>query len=119
MLLIFLFANTEIGQLLKLPVLIHHYFEHHNGKAGISLADFLDKHYGDDNSHPSPNNEHKKLPFKSHDLGFLQITLVFQPPGGFELQTGKPASSKEKICYTEGFYSSSISSRIWQPPKSF
>lgn len=117
-LLIFLFANTEIRQLLKLPVLIHHYLEHHDDDGGVSFADFLHKHYNEENSHPSTNNEHEKLPFKSHDLGFTQTTLVFQSPVGFELQTDKPASTKEKISYSEVFYSSSILSRIWQPPKS-
>jgi len=107
-----------MGQLLKLPILIHHYVEHHDDDDGISLADFLHKHYGEENSHPSPNNEHEKLPFKSHDLGFSQTTLVFQSPVGFELKRDNPVSTKISIGYSEGFYSSSILSRIWQPPKS-
>ena len=116
--LIFLCANTQIGQLLKLPVLIHHYLEHHDDDAGISLTDFLHKHYDEENSHPSPNNEHERLPFKSHDLGFSQTTLVFQSLVGFEFKNVKPVSTKISINYSEGFYSSSILSRIWQPPKS-
>jgi hypothetical protein len=117
--LFFLCANTEIGQLLKLPVLVHHYLEHHDDDdAGISLTDFLHKHYDEEKSHPSPGNEHEKLPFKSYDLGFLQTTLVFQPPVDFELNSDKPSATKATISYSEGFYSSSILSRIWQPPKS-
>jgi len=118
LLLFFLFANTEMGELLKLPVLIHHYLEHHDDDAGISFAGFLHKHYDEENSHPSPNNEHQKLPFKSHDLGFSQTTLVFQSPAVFELKIGNLLSTKINISYSEGFYSSSILSRIWQPPKS-
>ena len=106
-----------MGELLKLPVLIHHYLEHHDD-AGISFADFLHKHYDEENSHPSPNNEHEKLPFKSHDLGFSQTTLVLQSPAVFELKIGNLLSTKINISYSEGFYSSSILSRIWQPPKS-
>jgi hypothetical protein len=101
-----------------LPVLIHHYLEHHDDDASTSFAGFLNKHYNEENSHPSENNEHEELPFKSNDLGFSQTTLVFQPADSFEFQTDKPVSSKEKISYSEGFYSSSILSRIWQPPKS-
>lgn len=118
LLVILLCANTQVGQLLKLPVLIHHYFEHHYDGGGIPFADFLYKHYYDEKSHSSPNNEHERLPFKSHDLGFSQTTLVFQSPVAFDLQTDKPIATKEITSYSEGFYSSFISSRIWQPPKS-
>jgi len=117
-LLILLCANTETGQLLKLPGLIHHYLEHHKDDAGISFADFLHKHYDEEKNHPSHNNEHEKLPFKSHDLGFSQTTLVYQPMTGFEFKTDKPASTKGSVNYSTDFYSSSFLSRIWQPPKS-
>lgn len=115
---IFLCANTEMGQLLKLPVLIHHYLEHQDDDDGISFAKFLHKHYNEENSHSSPNNEHEKLPFKSHDLGFSQSVLVLQPPFSFEFRAETPVSAKQKLSFSEGFYLSSISSRIWQPPKS-
>lgn len=117
LLLIFMCANTELGQLLKLPVLIHHYLEHHNDDFSASFTDFLHKHYTEENSHPSTNNEHEKLPFKSQDVGFSQTTLIYQSPVGFELQLTKPASSKEKIIYTPNFYSSAILTKIWQPPR--
>jgi hypothetical protein len=117
-LLIFLCANTAIGQLLKLPVLIHHYLEHHDGDAGISFADFLYKHYTEEKPHPSENGEHENLPFKNYDPGLSQTSLLFQSPIGFELKAVNPISAKVNISYSEGFYSSSILSRIWQPPKS-
>lgn len=115
-LLIFLCANTEMGQLLKLPVLIHHYLEHHDDDEGVSFVNFLHKHYYEENSHPSPNNEHEKLPFKSHELGFSQATFIYQPPVGFELQIEK-LISKVNIIYSTAFHQTSILSRIWQPPK--
>ena len=117
-LLIFLFANTEMGQLLKLPVLIHHYLEHHDDDAGVSFVDFLHKHYAEQKSHPSANNEHEKLPFKSHDLRFSQITLAYQPLIGFEFKTDKLILAKVNIIYSTAFHPASILSRIWQPPKS-
>ena len=116
--LIFLCANTELGQLLKLPALIHHYLEHEEDDAGISFVSFLHKHYDEEKSHSSANNEHEKLPFKSHDLGFSQTNLIYQLPIGFELQRGKPISTKENIIYSPAFHPMSVLSRIWQPPKS-
>jgi hypothetical protein len=101
-----------------LPVLLHHYWEHHHDDASNSFADFLHKHYMGENSHPSANNEHEKLPFKSHSFGFIQTVLVYQAPVGFEFKTVKLIPAKENIIYSEAFYSSSVRSKIWQPPKS-
>lgn len=117
-LLIFLLANTEMGQLLKLPVLVHHYLEHHDDDAGNSFVDFLHKHYAEQKTHPSANNEHEKLPFKSHDLGFSQTILSYQPPVEFEFKIDKPIPIKENIIYSTAFHSSSALANIWQPPKS-
>ncbi len=117
-LLIFLCANTELGQLLKLPVLIHHYADHHDDDDSTSFADFLQKHYSEEKSHPSENNEHEKLPFKSQDLGFSQTTLVYQSPQGFEFHTNKPLATQPTLIFSTAFHSSPHLSRIWQPPKS-
>ena len=114
---IFLFANTEIGQLLKLPFLIHHYIDHKDDNESLSFMDFLHKHYQEENSHQSNNNQHEKLPFKSHNLGFSQSTLSYQPFIGFEFQISKPIETKINLIYSTAFYPASISSRIWQPPK--
>ena len=116
-LLIFLCANTEFGQLLKLPTLIHHFLEHEQEDAGISFISFLHKHYDEGKSHSSSNNEHERLPFKSHDLGFSHTTLINQLPIGFELQRDKPILIKENIIYSSTFHQMFFLSRIWQPPK--
>ena len=45
---IFLCANTEIEQLLKLPNLVEHFTEHHDhdvDKQGISFLEFITIHY--------------------------------------------------------------------------
>jgi len=116
-LLIFLFAITEMRELLNLPVLIHHYLEHHDDDAGISFVQFLHKHYSEEHEHASHDKEHEKLPFKSHDIGFSQTTLAYQPFTGFEFKTGKPVSNKINSIYRPAFHPTSILSRIWQPPR--
>lgn len=92
--------------------------EHEEDDAGISFVSFLHKHYDEEKSYSSANNEHEKLPFKSHDLGFSQTTLIYHLPIGFELQTDKPVLTKENIIYSPVFHPTSVLSRIWQPPKS-
>lgn len=118
-LFIFLCANTEIGQLLKLPVLLHHYLEHHEEDSSISFADFLHKHYNEKNAHSSTNNEHGKLPFKSHDIGMANNSIAYYVPVAFSFKVEVPSSTKVNICiYDVAFNSSSHLAKIWQPPKS-
>jgi len=50
-LLSFLSANTAFGEVLKLPLLIHHYFEHSQEDNDNSIIDFLAKHYIEDINH--------------------------------------------------------------------
>ena len=118
-LFIFLFANTEIGQLLKLPVLLHHYLEHHDEEASISFTDFLHKHYTEENSHSSPNKEHQRLPFKSHDCCMANIPIAYCVPAAFSLKAEIPFSAKKEIfVFNVAFNLPSYFFRIWQPPKS-
>ncbi|MBL0132822.1 MAG: hypothetical protein IPP79_01820 [Chitinophagaceae bacterium] len=107
-----------MSQLLKLPMLVHHYLEHHEDDAGISFAEFLHKHYEEEHEHASKHNDHEKLPFKSSDLGFSQTCLVYQSPFSFEMRMEKYLPAKESIIFSTSFYSSAIRSKIWQPPKS-
>jgi hypothetical protein len=106
-----------MGQLLKLPVLIHHYLEHHNAVNGVSFAAFLHEHYSDHHNHPSANGEHEKLPFKNCDFSSLQAISFCEPPVSFQFETIKPIAVKEKTSYEIPFYSSLSFSSIWQPPK--
>ena len=114
--LIFLFVNTELRQLLKLPVLIHHYLEHDADDEGLSFFQFLHEHYSEDHS-PAKDKEHQSLPFKSHDLSFAQTALAYQHPVEFEYIPGNTLATKVNTIYSPAFHPTSIPSRIWQPPK--
>ncbi|MSP08204.1 MAG: hypothetical protein EXR15_06055 [Chitinophagaceae bacterium] len=119
---IFLCANTEIGQLLKLPTLIHHYLEHHDDKNddeyGISFIDFLEKHYNEkDNHSDNAKNDHQNLPFKCNDCNTMNTVIAFVQQTVFALHTTYIISTKNAACYTEQHYTSKSFGNIWQPPK--
>ena len=77
----FLCANTEIGQLLKLPNLIIHFTEHHNheNERNISFFDFVKSHYNNKEKHTDTDkhDEHQNLPFKTLNSN-INIVLSFE-----------------------------------------
>lgn len=116
---IFLFSNTELHQLLHLPVLFHHFIDHKKIDDTISFVEFFKKHYTEksNNTAHDHNNEHKHLPFKSNDCGTVHsVVSLFEFPS-FNFSYQHFISDKEKIIYRKFFHSSVCLSNIWQPPK--
>ena len=119
---IFFCANTEIGQLLKLPTLIHHYLEHHEDKNddeyGISFIAFLKNHYNENENHSdNSKHDHQNLPFKTMDCHSLSTVIALVQQTVFTLHTTSIISAKNVASYTEQHYTSKSFGSIWQPPK--
>lgn len=64
---IYLLGATEASQLLKLPVLVQHYYEHKAGNASVTLLNFLHMHYMGNDDDNSDNMRDRELPFKTMD----------------------------------------------------
>jgi hypothetical protein len=79
--LLHLFSTTELGELLKLPVLVHHYFEHEEEHEHLSFIGFFKAHYAElhkaEGKHH--NEDHQRLPFKGHDHHFLTVNISAVP----------------------------------------
>jgi hypothetical protein len=119
---IFLCANTELGQLLKLPTLLHHYLEHHEDKSDdeneSSFANFLGKHYNQNNQHSEDTeNDHQNLPFKIIEFNALNTAVTLAQEINFELNNSPTTSAIKIGTYTEPHYASKSFGSIWQPPK--
>jgi hypothetical protein len=119
---IFLCANTEIGQLLKLPTLIHHFLEHHDDKNddeyGIGFIDFLKNHYTENDNHSdNAKHDHQNLPFKTCDCQSLSTLIALVQQTVFVLHTSTIISSKNSASYREQHYTSKSFGSIWQPPR--
>lgn len=116
-LFIFLSAGSVFGEVLKLPILIQHYFDHSEENEEISILDFIAKHYGGEiDHHHKKDNHHEKLPFNSMDSHSVEIVSLVEPPFlGF---TGIPDFSKTKIpSYAPLRYVNAYLETIWQPPR--
>ena len=116
LILVFMCANTSIGQLLKVPNLIEHYNEHKKELTtnSISFIDYIVSHYS---KNAENNHDHQNLPFKTLEnspsvlFAFSIITL--------QTQTIKSLiSPQKKFFYNKSFKSNLIAS-IWLPPKLF
>lgn len=117
LLFLYLVSTTELYQLLKIPELVEHYFEHKELNPDMTLTAFLRTHY----EHPVKDGDYgkdQKLPFIIHSA---PLSLVFTINQGFSFETGpyhfsalechKIPSKDEDLCY-KGFLNS-----VWEPPR--
>ena len=119
-LFIFLSANTDIDELLKLPNLVHHFFEHHNHKDenSISFLDFVKSHYNETDKHSDTDkhDEHHNLPFKTLNTS-ISSAFVFENQKYFSLTKPLHISFKSNTPFSKEFYTSDVFACIWLPPK--
>lgn len=72
---IYVFGNTELGQVFNIPQLLKHYRQHAAADGKISFAKFITMHYCGDDGIRSDDDEDSKLPFKQiHLFSFIYYT---------------------------------------------
>ncbi len=84
-------ANSELGQFLKLPVLVSHFYTHQK-KEPTTLLDFLAEHYVGDHEDEDKKDD-MQLPFKSM-IGTSSIVADFSI---HKIELRKPVSQKPEI----------------------
>ena len=118
---IYALSATELHQLLKLPALIEHYFEHTAEDKDLSFWAFLHIHYAHGIVVDDDYEKDMKLPFKStNDCAAISVSTP--PPSSPYTPIPQPVvvaeSKKVFIKSKDLFLKSSYLSCIWQPPKS-
>ena len=116
-LFIVLTANTAFVQLLRLPTLVHHYFEHVEWD-NSTLIEFLSVHYASTINHPDDkHHDHEKLPFKALECQAIQVQ-TFIPQTTFSIaQIIFNTVEIKKPIYNQQNYSNAYLNSIWQPPR--
>lgn len=118
LLVLFLCANSELHQLLKLPTLVEHYLEHKEKNPSCSVFSFLKDHYSAQSNHDkNSDGEHHNLPFKTNDCTAGHTILALENNRSYTLRVVNSFPVKIKIVYQESDYSSATLNSIWQPPK--
>jgi len=113
----FLSANTVFGEVLKLPLLVHHYLEHTQEDSDNSIIVFLAKHYGADinHHHNDSHHDHDRLPFKTTNVHSVQV-VCFQPLF-IEFSKNIPEKELKIPILQQQNYSNTYLNSIWQPPQ--
>nr|WP_255669529.1 hypothetical protein [Myroides oncorhynchi] len=114
--MLFLISTTEVGQVLKFPLLVEHYIEHTSNNPELSLWGFLQIHYSESHKEEGdPMDE--KLPFVTH-THFVTIIAIVNPSPILKIERIRINTTDDKIhSFDEDEVESSYLSSIWQPPK--
>ena len=106
--------SAEAHQLMKLPQLFIHYDEHKQEMASLSFFEFISLHYTSGNQEDK-KEEHKQLPFKSHECHHAQVLILDLPihPESISFASVK----SEFIPAEQNIYLSETIGSIWQPPQ--
>ncbi|WP_426092014.1 hypothetical protein [Flavobacterium sp. DSR3-2] len=118
-LFVFLCANTEMGQLLKLPNLLQHFSDHQKdySSKNISLLDFIAIHYNDTQHHSDQEEDnHQNLPFKTINQSVNNV-LAFETIIEFSFRKPNTISVNSTVPFRPEFYNSDVFLCIWLPPK--
>ena len=111
--------NFLLQDILRLPVLVVHYFHHNQSDRHTHFTDFIAQHYSHDQHHDEDHSEHSNLPFHHHDLNLQLTTYTIAITDIYinSLPCYDILDTKNKITARQHFYSSATIASIWRPPK--
>ena len=110
-----LFGNTELAQLLRLPKLVSHYFQHKRSDHSLTFAAFLNMHYGGDDGTSKDDDIDRQLPYHHTDHHCLFGTYYPLDQYALDIKETEPGSD-----YSDQLILDNLSkhiSLILQPPR--
>ena len=117
LLTIYLFSVTQLYELLRLNVLIQHYYETKANDHSVSFFSFLIMHYVTDDGNNKDNDRDRELPFKAH-AGVIAdgfSVFILKKPQDFILPPFSQCKTDFQV-YTDPFITSRFCTLVWQPP---
>ena len=115
---VYMFSATPAGELLKLPVLVRHFYDHKEENKHTGLITFLVQHYFSEDGTDKDAAEDNQLPFKSTDQVASIIFNCLTPPSFIQPATGYGTEINNRFCVrNQFFHTAEHLSAIWQPPR--
>ncbi|WP_316823120.1 hypothetical protein [Pedobacter gandavensis] len=115
--LVLLIFSTGLQELIKLPLLFQHYFEHKAINEEITFSVFLIDHY---NSVPHTDNDEDRdnqLPFKSIDKTLVLSSSATPPFHKYLTKVFSAELRTKTVVFNDDHVPSAYLDTIWQPPK--
>ena len=117
LLLLYLLANTELLEIVRLPILFEHFAEHKQQNEDVSFLDFIVLHYFSSDVKDADYERDQQLPFKGVHCEELSASVAL-PVEPFEGPLPRIPHTILKVeMYVSRFHSSLFQFTIWQPPK--
>lgn len=116
-LVVYLFANTELHEFVKLGAFATHFIEHQKEDKDLTLLGFIKIHYFSGNVIDEDYQQDMKLPFKTIDCGNFIPTHTIPVPACFSLMAVSLIAPTRLPLYDQSALPSSHFADIWQPPK--
>lgn len=121
LLLSFLFAGTELHQVLRLPALVLHFIEHQATSPELSFLAFIEDHYSDpENATQGHDEKHEQLPFKDNHCLQVHFSVVAIPTVHSILLMAPESellNTEPTILPTDHFVCNAHNGDVWNPPK--
>ena len=111
-LVILVSAQTPIGQLFKLPLLVEHFIKHQRAE-GVSFIGFLVTHYSSDHQ-DADLPEDEELPFKN--IGFNPVGFALVPMT-VKTRMLLPAFIDKVVLLNEHYVPQQYKGSIFHPPR--
>lgn len=96
---------------------MEHFVEHREENNHLTLWQFLQMHYANDNIQDEDYAKDMKLPFKSHDHCMASIVNLYMPSQKMVIIKPVLFIENQHFKIQESFFQSIFLSNIWQPPR--
>jgi hypothetical protein len=116
---IYFLSGTVTCELLKLPFLASHYYDHKEERSNTNLLSFVINHYYIEDGTDKDAAEDSQLPFKSPESFMMASSVISLPPAIILYEQEKPVAKNISRFYIRNdvFISTQYLSAIWQPPR--
>jgi hypothetical protein len=116
LLLLYFLVNTELRELVRLPILFEHFSEHKQQNNHITFSEFIVLHYFSGHLKDADLERHQQLPFTGIHCEELSASVAL-PVESFEELPEITYATLNAGLYVSRFHSSLLQFTIWQPPK--
>ncbi len=118
LLAIYLLSATATKELLRIPLLAEHYYDHKQENNNTGLIAFLAMHYYSEDGTDKDAKEDNQLPFKSVEYAATFYFISLTPPS-FTEHLAKPETETDIYfaILSDLFLPSQYLASIWQPPR--